>query len=442
MNYTVEKIASNKMKLSFVFSAEEFDQAMDKSFLKNRGRINVPGFRKGKAPRKLIERMYGESVFYEDAFDVLFPDAYDNAIEKDDIRAVDQPEVNVEQIGAGQELKVTAEVFVYPDVKLGAYKELEVTITPRKVTDAEIDARIQQDRTKVARTVEVLDRPVEKGDVVKLDYAGSVDGVAFDGGTAQDQTLEIGSGSFIPGFEDQLVGMCVAEEKDIQVTFPENYHAAELAGKDAVFHVKINRISKTEMPELDDEFAADVSDFTSFADYKQSIREQLEKEAEENNRIQAENAVLELAADNAEVELPDAMVKREMQNMMRRQSMQMAYQGFKMEDFLKYTGQTAEQFMEGFRPDAIRSLKIQLVMEAITKEEGVEATDEDLEAEIERQAKAVGQELDAFKSSLNDSQKQVLKENAATRKVIDQLVSSATVIEKAEEEAAAKDTAE
>ncbi len=444
MSYTVEKISGNKVKLTFTLPADEFAAANQKAYLKLRGRVNVPGFRKGHAPRSLIERMYGPDIFYEEAINQWLPEHYDEAIEKEDIKAVDQPEVNVDwlSIEPGKDVTVTCEVFVYPEVTLGEYKGLTVEIEKETVTDADINARIDRDRTKASRTSEVLDRPVEKGDTVNLDYAGTVDGVAFDGGTANGQTLEIGSNTFIPGFEDQMVGMCVAEEKDINVTFPESYHAEELAGKAAVFHVKVNSISKTEMPELDDDFAADVSDFTTFAEYRESIVEELQKKADENNKTAAENAVVEKAADNASVEIPKAMVDREINSILRDMQLRMAYQGIKMEDYLKWTGQTVEQLAEQYRNEAERRLKIRLTLEAIEKAEAIEATEEDIEKETVKQAERMGKELDAFKKDLTDDQKEALKDAANVTRTVALMMSGAVINEKAAPEPEKKEDAE
>jgi trigger factor len=280
MNHTVEKLSTNKVKITFQIPAEAFDEAMQKSFLKNRGRINVPGFRKGKAPRKLIESMFGEGVFYDDAFDSLFPEAYQTAVKENDLMPVDQPQVDIGQIGSGKELQFTCEVYVHPEVTLGEYKNLTVATHEHPVTDEMVKERVERDRERVSRLVDITDRSVEQGDTVNLDYMGTVDGVAFEGGTAKDQTLVIGSNQFIPGFEEQMAGIAIGEEKDLNVKFPEEYHAKELAGKDAVFHVKVNGIQKKELPELDDDFAMDVSDFNTFADYENDIRAKLTEEAQ------------------------------------------------------------------------------------------------------------------------------------------------------------------
>ena len=276
MSYTVEKIASNKVKLTFVESAEAFDAAMQQSYLKNRGRINVPGFRKGKAPRKLIENMYGEAVFYDDAFELVAQPAYDEAVKAESLSPVDRPEVDIQQIGAGQELKFTIEVFVKPDITLGEYKGVAVEKNVKPITEEAINARIDTDVERASTTQDVTDRPVQAQDIVNLNYAGNVDGVPFEGGTAENQSLTIGSGMFIPGFEEQMGGMNIGEEKDINVTFPEQYHAEELAGKDAVFKIKLNGIKSKELPEADDDFAKDISEFDTLDELKADIRKTIE----------------------------------------------------------------------------------------------------------------------------------------------------------------------
>ena len=440
MSHTYEKISSNKAKLSFVIPAEQFDEAMQKAYLKNRSRINVPGFRKGKAPRALIERMYGEGVFYDDAMELLFPDAYEAAVKENDLKPVDRPEMtSVDQIGAGQDLKFTCEVFVRPDVELGQYKGLEVEVAKQTVSEDDVNARIEQDRQKGARTIDVEDRPVEDGDTVNLDYAGSVDGVAFAGGTAQGQTLKIGSHQFIPGFEEQMVGMQIGEEKDLNVTFPEQYHSEELAGKAAVFHVKVNSIQRTELPELDDDFAADVSDFNTFAEYKDSIVKELTERAEKNNEITIENALVEKAVDNATIDVPHAMIHEQLDYMMREMEMRMAYQGLRMEDFLKYTGQTREQLEHSYHGEAEKRVRIELTLEAIRKAEGIEPTEEEVKKQIEEQAKRMGREVEDFEKTLTDEQRAYLSDSAAIQKVVDLMKADAKVTEKKPEEEKTED---
>ena len=436
MSYTVEKIASNKVKLSFVESAESFDAAVEKAYLKDRSKINVPGFRKGKAPRKLIENMYGEGVFYDDAFELVAQPAYEEAIKAENLQVVDRPQVDVQQIGAGQELKYTLEVFVKPDVTLGEYKGVAVEKNVEKVTDEAVDARIQNDVERASTTQDVTDRAVENGDIVNLDYAGSVDGVAFEGGTAQGQSLTIGSGMFIPGFEEQMVGMNIGEERDLSVKFPEQYHADNLAGKDAVFHVKVNGIQTKGRPELDDDFAADVSEFDTFEAYKANIVADLEKNAADRAEANLEDALVQKVVDAADCDIPDAMIQDEITTMLREMEMRMMYQGIRFEDYLKYTGQTLDQVRENYKPEAANRVKTQLVLEAVAKAENIVPTDEDVDEAIADQAKRVNRDVEDFKASLSEQQKEYLKETAGIKKVIDFLKANAVITEKAAEEKA------
>ena len=436
MSYTVEKIASNKVKLSFVESAESFDAAVEKAYLKDRSKINVPGFRKGKAPRKLIENMYGEGVFYDDAFELVAQPAYEEAIKAENLQVVDRPQVDVQQIGAGQELKYTLEVFVKPDVTLGEYKGVAVEKNVEKVTDEAVDARIQNDVERASTTQDVTDRAVENGDIVNLDYAGSVDGVVFEGGTAQGQSLTIGSGMFIPGFEEQMVGMNIGEERDLSVKFPEQYHADNLAGKDAVFHVKVNGIQTKVRPELDDDFAADVSEFDTFEAYKANIVADLEKNAADRAEANLEDALVQKVVDAADCDIPDAMIQDEITTMLREMEMRMMYQGIRFEDYLKYTGQTLDQVRENYKPEAANRVKTQLVLEAVAKAENIVPTDEDVDEAIADQAKRVNRDVEEFKASLSEQQKECLKETAGIKKVIDFLKANAVITEKAAEEKA------
>jgi trigger factor len=436
MSYTVEKIASNKVKLSFVESAESFEAAIAKAYLKERGKINVPGFRKGKAPRKLIESMYGEAVFYDDAFELVAQPAYEEAIKADNLQVVDRPQVDIEQIGSGKELKYTIEVFVKPDVTLGEYKGVAVEKKIEKVTDEAVDARIERDVERASTTQDVEGRAVENGDIVNLDYAGTVDGVAFEGGTAEKQSLTIGSGMFIPGFEEQMVGMNIGEERDLSVKFPEQYHAENLAGKDAVFHVKVNGIQTKVRPELDDDFAADVSEFDTFEAYKANIVSEMEKNATERSEANLEDALVQKVVDAADCDIPNAMIEDEETTMLREMEMRMMYQGIRMEDYLKYTGQTEEQLRENYKPEATNRVKTQLVLEAIAKAENIVPSDEDVEEGIADQAKRMNRDVEEFKSSLSDQQKEYLKETAGIKKVIDFLKANAVITEKSDEEKA------
>lgn len=437
MSATYEKVSSNKAKLSFTVPAEQFEAAMQKAYLKNRGKINVPGFRRGKAPRKLIETMYGESVFYDDAFQLIFPDLYDEAVKENNLQVVDQPEVDVQEIGEGKDLVFSCEVYVRPDVTLGDYKGLTVNVTKQTVTDADIDARIEQDRKKVARQIDV-EGALENGDTVKLNYMGTVDGVAFEGGTAENQTLTLGSGQFIPGFEEQMVGMNIGEEKDLNVTFPEKYHSEELAGKNAVFHVKVLSATRTELPKLDDDFAADASEYNTFAEYKDSIVKELNDRAAKNNEIAVENALVEKAVENASMDIPQAMINEQTDYLLREMQMRMAYQGLKMEDYLKYTGQTIEQLADMYKGEAEHRVKVELTLDAIRKAEGIEPTDEDVAKQIAEQAERMGQSVEDFEKTLTDEQRGYLRDTAAIQKVVDLMKQDCTVEEKKEEAAEEK----
>ena len=437
MSATYEKVSSNKAKLSFTVPAEQFEAAMQKAYLKNRGKINVPGFRRGKAPRKLIETMYGESVFYDDAFQLIFPDLYDEAVKENNLQVVDQPEVDVQEIGEGKDLVFSCEVFVRPDVTLGDYKGLTVGVTKQTVTDADIDARIEQDRKKVARQIDV-EGALENGDTVKLNYMGTVDGVAFEGGTAENQNLTLGSGQFIPGFEEQMVGMNIGEEKDLNVTFPEKYHSEELAGKNAVFHVKVLSATRTELPKLDDDFAADASEYNTFAEYKDSIVKELNDRAAKNNEIAVENALVEKAVENASMDIPQAMINEQTNYLLREMQMRMAYQGLKMEDYLKYTGQTIEQLADMYKGEAEHRVKVELTLDAIRKAEGIEPTDEDVAKQIAEQAERMGQSVEDFEKTLTDEQRGYLRDTAAIQKVVDLMKQDCTVEEKKEEAAEEK----
>ena len=449
MSYTYEKISSNKAKLSFVFPAEQFDEAMTKAFQKMRKSINIPGFRKGKAPWSMIVSMYGEGIFYDEAVNLLFPDEYEAAVKELDLHPVDQPEFNLEEIGSGKDLKFNVEVFVRPDVELGEYKGLAVEIAQQEVTDEAIDAEIEKDREKASRTIDIEDRPIQDGDIVNLDYAGTVDGVAFEGGTAEKQTLTIGSGRFIPGFEEQMIGMSIDEEKDLNVTFPDPYQSQELAGKEAVFHVKVNGIQMVERPELDDDFAQDISDFDTFADYKADVVKKLTERVKKNNENMAKNALVDKAVENAKVDIPQAMIDRQSDYMIQEMEMQSAYQGFRLDDYLKYMGMTREALKAQNEGEATRRVKNELVIDAIRKAEGIEPTEEDIEKQIAEQAERYGQDVEDFKKNLTDEQRAYLKDDAAIAKVLDLMMESATITakapeaeEKKTEEAAAEEAAE
>ena len=426
MTTTFEKLSSNKVKLGFVVEPEKFDEGLKIAYNKLKGRINIPGFRKGKAPMKVIENHYGESVFYEDAFDAIFPEIYQAALKEHDVQVVDRPEIDVEQIGRGKELKFTVEVFVRPDVELGQYKNLGIVKTVDEVTDDDVNAEIERARDRSARWVEITDRPAKLDDQVNIDYAGFDGDEQFDGGTAQNHELILGSGSFIPGFEDQLVGAKVGDELDVNVTFPEQYHAENLAGKPVVFKVKVNGIREKELPAVDDDFVTEVSETANnVEEYKAEIRERLEKAADERGEAAFENEVIETVCENAKVDIPDAMIEDQIDNMLRDMEMRMMYQGMKLDDYLKYTGQTKEQLRDMYKPQAEERVLGQLVIEAVKKAENIEATEEEIEAEIAKYAEQNKMEVEKFKENLSDSDREYFAEAAAVRKTIDFLKANA-----------------
>ena len=415
---TIEKLAGNKVKIRFEADAEVFEQGMQAAYNKNRGRVQVPGFRKGRAPRKVIERMYGEGIFYDDAFEHIFPDAYEQAVKEHDVAAVGQPEVDIEQIGAGQPCVFTVEVYVRPEVKLGQYKGLEVPKHEHPVTDADVEAQVEQAREKVSRIEDVADRPAAEGDIVNIDYAGTVDGVAFEGGTAQGHALTIGSGQFIPGFEEQVVGMSVGEEKDLGVTFPAEYHAAELAGQAAVFHVKVNGIQVKELPEMDDDFVRDVSEFDTVDEYKADIRAKLEDDAEKHIDQAFESAAITAAVAQAEVDVPPPMTERQMDSIARDFEMRLMYQGLRLEDFLKYTGQTREVWREQYRAQAEQRVKTTEVIDAICAAEKLEASQDDIDAEMRDYAEQGKQSLEEFKATLSEDDLAYFADVARAKKAV------------------------
>ena len=431
MSSTVEQISGNQVRIHFDIPAETYDAAIQKAYLKMRGKIRVPGFRPGKAPRKVIENMYGADVFYEDAFNDVAQEQYDAAIEEHDIFPVDQPTVdNVEQMKAGEDLKFSITVYVKPEVILGDYEGLKVTRYVHTVTDEEIDRRIQQDVDKATTAEDVEGRPVQEGDTVKLNYSGSVDGVKFEGGTAENQTLEIGSHAFIPGFEEQLVGMNIGDEKTIQVTFPEKYRSEELAGKNADFEVKILGIQQSVKPELDDDFAADVSDYTTFEEYKAAIVKELQEAADNNTRVRLENDLIQQATDAADCDIPDAMVNRQLEAMKQRLKYNMMYQGLRFEDYLKYTGQTEADVDEQNRPQALNEVKTDLVIEAIVAKEQPEVTDADVEKQTEERAKRYGRTVEEYREKLSEREMESIREEVKIRKVLDKMIDTAVIEDK------------
>ena len=423
---TTEKLEGSKVKLTIEVSAEQFEAATQKAYQKAGKRFNVPGFRKGKAPRKVIENMYGPLAFFDDAFDIVYPEAYQAAIAEQGVEPVDRPDVSIETLPDGENpLVFSLVVAVKPEVELGAYKGIEVEKRAYNVTDDEVDAAIAQLQEGVARMVDV-DRPVENGDTVNLDYSGSVDGVKFDGGTAQGQTLTIGSGQFIPGFEEQMVGMAVGEEKDIEVTFPEEYHAENLAGKKAVFAVKVNGIQVKELPTLDDEFAKDVSEYDTLEALRDAKRQELLEQAEKNAKIQKENDVVRKAVENATVEVPDAMVERQIDSFLQDMGYRLQMQGISLEDYLKYTNTEISALRDQYRADAALRVKSQLVLEAISKAEAIEATPEEIGDKVAEYAKQFGNmTVEDFEKNLQADDRQYFADQVVVEKTLALLVENA-----------------
>lgn len=423
---TMEKLEGSKVKLTIEVSAEQFEAATQKAYQKAGKRFNVPGFRKGKAPRKVIENMYGPLAFFDDAFDIVYPEAYQAAIAEQGVEPVDRPDVSIETLPEGENpLVFSLVVAVKPEVELGAYKGIEVEKRAYNVTDDEVDAAIAQLQEGVARMVDV-DRPVENGDTVNLDYSGSVDGVKFDGGTAQGQTLTIGSGQFIPGFEEQMVGMAVGEEKDIEVTFPEEYHAENLAGKKAVFAVKVNGIQVKELPTLDDEFAKDVSEYDTLEALRDAKRQELLEQAEKNAKIQKENDVVRKAVENATVEVPDAMVERQIDSFLQDMGYRLQMQGISLEDYLKYTNTEISALRDQYRADAALRVKSQLVLEAISKAEAIEATPEEIGDKVAEYAKQFGNmTVEDFEKNLQADDRQYFADQVVVEKTLALLVENA-----------------
>ena len=419
MATTFEKLSSNKVKLGFVVEAAKFEEGIKIAYKKNVKNISIPGFRKGKAPMQVIENYYGAGVFYEDAFDAIFPEIYQAAIIEHGITPVDRPELDVEQIGKGQELKFTVEVFVKPDVELGEYKNLGIEKTVDEVTEDDVMADIERARDRAARYTEITERAAKLDDQVNLDYAGFVGEEQFEGGTAQGHDLVLGSGQFIPGFEDQLVGATVGQELDVKVTFPEQYHAENLAGKEAIFKCKINSIREKEMPALDDDFVKEASETANTVEeYKAEIREKLEKQADQRAENVFENDVLQKVVENAKIEIPEAMIEEQVNNMIRDMEMRLMYQGMRLDDYLKYTGQTREDLSKMYHDEAERRVRTQLTLEEIRKVESIEADEAAIDEEMQNFAVNTRKSLEDFKAGLTEDDKQYFAEIAALTKTM------------------------
>ena len=435
MSVQIEKLEHNMAKLTITVSAEEFEKELQKAYLKRRGSIQVPGFRKGKAPRHMIEKMYGAGIFFEDAANDLIPGAYDNALKEIEETIVSRPQIDVEKIGKGEDFVFTAEVALKPEVVLGQYKGLEVEKQDRTVTDEEVDQKIERERESNARMIDVDDRPVENGDIIKLDFNGTVDGAAFEGGSATDYPLTIGSGSFIPGFEEQLIGKSIGEDVEVNVTFPADYHSVDLQGKDAVFACKVNSIQKRELPDLDDDFAQDVSEFDTLGEYREDVRRQLQEQKDASAKSALSNAAVDKAAELAQIDIPDAMVLEQVNRMLDDFRRRIESQGMTVEQYMKFTGMNTAAFAEQMKPEALRQIRSSLVLEAVAKAEDIRITDEKVDEEIEKMASSYNMDKEKLKEMMGEYEIEQIRSDLSVQAAVQVIADSAVEVEKAAEEA-------
>ena len=431
MSLQVEKLEKNMAKLTIEVSAEDLDKAMEKAYQKQKSRISLPGFRKGKAPRKMIESMYGKGVFMEDAVNSLVPQEYTKALGECDLEIVSQPEINVTQMEPGKALIFTADVAVKPEVTLGDYKGVEVPKSEIAVTDEEVDAEVKKEQDKNARPVAVEDRAAANGDITTIDFEGFVDGVAFEGGKGTDYALTLGSGTFIPGFEDQLVGANTGDHVEVKVTFPEEYQAKELAGKEAVFQCDVKKIETKEVPELDDEFAKDVSEFDTLAEYKEDVKKKLTEKKEKEARTAKENAAVDKAIENAQMDIPELMTKTECRQMMDDFSRRMQQQGLSMEQYFQFTGQSMDKMMEDMKPQALKRIQTRLVLEKVAEAENIQPSEEEITEEIQKMADAYKMEADKIREAIGESGLEQMKKDMAVQKAVTVIADAAVEVEKA-----------
>lgn len=432
MNCKVEKTENaNEVKLEITVEAEKFENAMKKVYFQNAKYFNIPGFRKGKAPMNIVEKYYGAQIFYEDAFNEVATEAYEEALTENKIDVVSRPEVDIAQMEKGKDLIFTAVVQTKPEVKLGKYKGIEIQKIEYKVDKKDVDHELEHMQEHNSRLVTVDDRPLENGDTATIDFEGFVDGVAFEGGKAEGHELEIGSGTFIPGFEEQLIGMELENEKEIKVTFPKEYFSKDLAGKDATFKVKLHDIKKKELPKLDDEFAKDVSEFDTLEELKKSIKEKLTKNKEQREKYETEEAVLKAVCEDSKLDIPSGMIELEIDNMLKDFEQRLSYQGLNLEQYLKMIGKTEEEMRKEYEPQAIEAIKSRLVLEAIMKAEKIEASEEEIKAKMEEMAKSYGKDVEEL--SKNENLKNYLAEGIKSEKALEFIVNNAKVTEKKKE---------
>ena len=426
MDVKVEKTKNkNEVKLSFTVEAEKFEEAMKKVYTKTAKYFNIPGFRKGKAPMQLVERKYGSSIFYEDTFNELVPEIYDEAIKENKIEAVSKPEISITQMEKGKELIFTATVQTKPEVTLGKYKGIEIKKIEYNVSDEDINHELGHMQEKNSRLVSIDDREVQNGDTTVIDFEGSVDGIPFEGGKAENHELEIGSNTFIPGFEEQIIGMKIDEEKDIKVKFPEDYFSKDLAGKDAVFKIKLHEIKKKELPELDDEFAKDVSEFDTLAELKNSIKEKIEKENKDREKYETEEEAIKAVCDNTELDIPSGMIETELDNMMKDMEGRLSYQGLRLEQYLQMMGKTEQDMRKELEEQATRSVKSRLVLEAIVEKEKLEASEDEVVNKIKEMSSKYGR--DENEMLKNEQLKEYIKDSMKNEKAIDFIVKNANI---------------
>lgn len=425
MSVQVEKLEKNMAKLTIEVPAEEVEKALQNAFLKNKNRISVPGFRKGKVPRQMIEKMYGPEIFYEDAVNEMIPDAYEKAADECGEDIVSSPVIDVTQIEKGKPFIFTAEVALKPDVKLGKYKGVEIDRVETAVTDEDVDAEINRERERNARNIEVTDRPVKDGDMTVLDFEGFVDGVAFEGGKGENYSLTIGSGAFIPGFEEQLIGAEIDKETEVKVTFPEDYQAEDLKGKDAVFKCTVKEIKEKELPELDDEFASEISEFETLEEYKADVRAKLTETKEKEAKNLREEAVVEAIIKDADMEIPDAMIETQQKQMVDEFMQGITMQGLTPEQYYQFTGASRERLIAQVKPQAEKRIRARLVLEAIAKAENITASEEDYEDELKVMAEAYQMEVDKVREMLPEKNAAQIKEDIAVRKAAEFAVANA-----------------
>lgn len=425
MSVQVEKLEKNMAKLTIEVSAEELEKALEGAFQKNKNKISIPGFRKGKVPRQMIEKMYGKEIFYEDAANALIPDAYEKALDECEEDIVSSPSIDVVQIEAGKPFIFTAEVALKPEVKLGKYKGVKIDKADTAVTDEDVDAEINKERENNARNIEVTDRAVKDGDMTVLDFEGFVDGAAFEGGKGENYPLTIGSGAFIPGFEEQLVGAEIGKEVEVNVTFPEDYQAEDLKGKAAVFKCTIKKIKEKELPELDDEFASEVSEFETLAEYKADVKGKLEEKKAKEARDAKEAAVIEEIVKDSDMEIPEAMLATQQRQMVDEFAQRIQMQGLSIDQYFKFTGSSYDQMIEQVKPQAEKRIQSRLVLEAIAKAENITASEEDYEEELKTMAEAYQMEVEKVKELLPEKSAAQIKEDIAVRKAAEFVVENA-----------------